>query len=206
MPNLGAALPQPAAAILDPAAADPNLAAADPNLAAALPNPAAADLNLAAVLPNPAAAMPDLAAANPNPVAANPDLAAAVPNPAEHIEGKLGWLSYKDLMATTYPVKSRKVYLASYASFENYLRRQELFVPDVAPTELSCMNYFHHLREDKKWVSSTLWSHFSRVNAVTKRTWGMNLATLPRLTGLLKAYESGHRVKKACVFSPQQAR
>jgi hypothetical protein len=206
MPNLGAALPQPAAAILDPAAADPNLAAADPNLAAALPNPAAAVLNLAAVLPNPAAAMPDLAAANPNPVAANPDLAAAVPNPAEHIEGKLGWLSYKDLMATTYPVKSRKVYLASYASFENYLRRQELFVPDVAPTELSCMNYFHHLREDKKWASSTLWSHFSRVNAVTKRTWGMNLATLPRLTGLLKAYESGHRVKKACVFSPQQAR
>jgi hypothetical protein len=199
MPNLGAALPQPAAAILDPAAADPNLAAA-------LPNPAAADLNLAAVLPNPAAAMPDLAAANPNPVAANPDLAAAVPNPAEHIEGKLGWLSYKDLMATTYPVKSRKVYLASYASFENYLRRQELFVPDVAPTELSCMNYFHHLREDKKWASSTLWSHFSRVNAVTKRTWGMNLATLPRLTGLLKAYESGHRVKKACVFTPQQAR
>jgi hypothetical protein len=206
MPNLGAALPQPAAAILDPAAADPNLAAADPNLAAALPNPAAAVLNLAAVLPNPAAAMPDLAAANPNPVAANPDLAAAVPNPAEHIEGKLGWLSYKDLMATTYPVKSRKVYLASYASFENYLRRQELFVPDVAPTELSCMNYFHHLREDKKWASSTLWSHFSRVNAVTKRTWGMNLATLPRLTGLLKAYESGHRVKKACVFTPQQAR
>jgi hypothetical protein len=185
MPNLGAALPQPAAAILDPAAADPNLAA---------------------VLPNLAAAMPDLAAANPNPVAANPDLAAAVPNPAEHIEGKLGWLSYKDLMATTYPVKSRKVYLASYASFENYLRRQELFVPDVAPTELSCMNYFHHLREDKKWASSTLWSHFSRVNAVTKRTWGMNLATLPRLTGLLKAYESGHRVKKACVFTPQQAR
>jgi hypothetical protein len=188
-------VPNPAADVRDIVPAVPNLAPA----AAAVPNlPAAAGQNL-----DPAIQNPDPAIANPAPAIANP--APAIQNPAEHIEGNTGWLSYKDLMATTYPAKSRKIYLSSYASFEKYLRSKGQFNPDLPPTELSCMNYFHHLREDKKWKCTTLWSHFSRVNAVTKRTWGMNLAKLPSMTGLLKAYETGHRVKKASVFSPQQA-
>jgi hypothetical protein len=127
---------------------------------------------------------------------------AAGPTPAE---GKKDWLSYKELMETTYPVKSRKLYLAAFVTLEKYLKRKGSFDPESPPNQLSLLNYFHYLRTDKKWVATTLWSHFSRINAVMKRTWGVNLSTkYPRLTDLLKGYESGHRVKKASVFSPQQ--
>jgi hypothetical protein len=134
----------------------------------------------------------------------DPAVADADQGQARYIEGKDSWLSYKELMATTYPAKSRKIYLASYVQFENYLKKKGAD-PNVEPDELSILNYFHHLRTDKKWASTTLWSHFSRVNAVMKRTWGFSMTKYPRVPDLLKGYEGGHRVKKACVFSPQQA-
>lgn len=120
------------------------------------------------------------------------------------MEGKDKWLSYKELMATTYPAKSQKLYLAAFCSLEKYLKGCGAYDPNVAPDQLSLMNYFHHLRHDLKWAATTLWSHFSRVNAVMKRTWGVNLTIYPRLTDLLKGYEAGQRVKKSSVFSPQQ--
>jgi hypothetical protein len=134
----------------------------------------------------------------------DPAAADAGQDQARYIEGKDSWLSYKELMATTYPAKSRKIYLASYVQFENYLKKKGAD-PNVEPSELSILNYFHHLRNDKKWASTTLWSHFSRVNAVMKRTWGFSMTKYPRVPDLLKGYEGSHRVKKACVFSPQQA-
>jgi len=146
-------------------------------------------------------------AAAPLPGPAVQDQPAANPvqgNQGAFVEGNKGWLSYKDLMATTYPAKSRNVYLSAYLNFERFLRSSGSFDCNVAPSQLSILNYFHHLRTDKHWKSTTLWSHFSRVNAVMKRTWGVNLTIYPRLLQLLKAYETGHRVKKASVFSPQQ--
>jgi hypothetical protein len=119
-------------------------------------------------------------------------------------EGKKEWMSYKDLMDTTYPAKSRKIYLTAFVTLEKYLKRVGKFDPDNPPDELSLLNYFHHLRTKKGWQPSTLWSHFSRVNAVMKRSWGVNLTKYPRLSDLLKGYESGQRVKKSSVFTPQQ--
>jgi hypothetical protein len=219
LPNLAAQMagpvPNPAAPLANPAAPLPNLAAPLPNpaaplpnLAAPLPNPAA---QMAAPLPNPAAQM---AAPLPNPAAPLANLAAplanlAAPldagNQATLIEGKDVWLSYKDLMSNTYPAKSRKVYLSAYVSLESYCKRLGVFSADLPPSEHAILNYFTHLRKDKKWASTTLWSHFSRINAVTKRSFGLNLTIYPRLTDLLKSFEEGHRVKKACVFTPQQA-
>jgi len=121
-------------------------------------------------------------------------------------EGKIDWLSYKELMATTYPSKSQKLYLAAFGSLESYLKSTGNFDPKSPPDELSILNYFHHLRTVKGWVATTLWSHFSRVNAVMKRVWSVNLTIYPRLSELLKGYETGHRVKKSSVFTPQQAR
>ncbi len=145
---------------------------------------------------------PVLAAAQPVPVAGpiNPNHG----NQAAYVEGKKDWLSYKDLMSTTYPVKSRNCYLSAYLTLKKYMKKQGVFHPDSAPEELTLMNFFHHLRRDKKWAPTTLWSYFSRVNAVMKHTWGVNLTIYPSLTNLLKAYESGHKVKKASVFTPQQ--
>jgi hypothetical protein len=104
------------------------------------------------------------------------------PTPAE---GNNGWLSYKELMETTYPAKSRRLYLAAFVTLEKFLKRHKIFDRSSPP-------------------ASTLWSHFSRINAVMKRTWGVNLTKYPRLSDLLKGYESGHRPKKASVFTPQQ--
>ena len=212
LPNLAAQMagpvPNPAALLANPAALLPNLAAPLPNpaaplpnLAAPLPNPAA---QMAAPLPNPAAQM---AAPLPNPAAPVANLAAPLDpgNQATLIEGKDVWLSYKDLMSNTYPAKSRKVYLSAYVSLESYCKRLGVFSADLPPSEHAILNYFTHLRKDKKWASTTLWSHFSRINAVTKRSFGLNLTIYPRLTDLLKSFEEGHRVKKACVFTPQQA-
>jgi hypothetical protein len=119
-------------------------------------------------------------------------------------EGNKDWLSYKELMATTYPVKSRNCYLSAYLSLEKYLKSKGEFHPDSPPDELSILNFFHHLCITKKWAATTLWSYFSRVNAVMKRSWGVNLTKYPRLTELLKGFESGQKIKKASVFSPQQ--
>ena len=122
-----------------------------------------------------------------------------------HTEGNKDWLSYKELMETTYPAKSRKTYLTAFVTLERYLKSKGQFNRDSPPNQLSLLNYFHFLRTKKGWQPTTLWSHFSRINAVMKRSWGVNLTKYPRLTDLLKGYESGHRVKKASVFSPQQA-
>jgi len=126
--------------------------------------------------------------------------------PSGPTEGKLEWLSYKELMGTTYPIKSQKLYLAAFNNFESYLKKSGSYDPKSPPAELSILNYFHHLRTVDGWASTTLWSHFSRVNAVMKRTWGINLTIYPRLSELLKGFESGEKVKKSSVFTPQQVR
>ena len=153
-------------------------------------------------------ALPIVVAGPPNPNPAAAGHVALAPNPnlgnQAYVEGNGVWMSYKDLMATSYPAKSRKVYLAAYISLEGYLKSIGQFDSEVAPDQLSILNYFHHLRTVKKWGATTLWSHFSRVNAVMKRSWGVNLPSYPRLTDLLKSYETGQKIKKASVFSLQE--
>ena len=107
-------------------------------------------------------------------------------------------------MEETYPVKSKEVYLAAYKDFEQYLKREKQFEPNVAPTERMLLNYFHYLRKIKGWVATTIWSQYSRLNGVLKRKHRVSLKDYPNVTDLLKSYEVGHRVKKASVFSPQQ--
>jgi hypothetical protein len=115
------------------------------------------------------------------------------------------WHSYETLMTETYPAKSKALYLEAYSNFEKFLKREKQFVPNVAPSELSLLNYFSYLRKIKKWVATTIWSQYSRLNAVLKRKFGLSLNTIPNITDLLKSYSSCHRLKKSSVFTPQQA-
>jgi hypothetical protein len=108
-------------------------------------------------------------------------------------------------MEETYPSKSKSVYLAAYAKFEQYMKVQKQFEPNVVPDETCILNYFHHLKVDLKWASTSIWSQYSRINAVFKRRFRTSLKIYPSITDLLKLYEVGHRVKKSSVFSPQQA-
>ena len=136
---------------------------------------------------------------NENVDAAAPVVAA----PAAQPEGN--WLSYDQLMSETYPAKSKAVYQAAFTNFELFLKSEKKFEPNVAPDETSFLNYFRYLRNVKAWGASTIWSMYSRLNAVLKRRYRGSLKLYPGITDLLKSYEVGHRVKKASVFTPQQA-
>ena len=125
------------------------------------------------------------------------------PNADLSIEGK-NWLSYADLISDSYPAKSRLVYLKAYKLFERFLKSNNQWQPNVAPTDLQVLNYFHYLRHSLKWAPTTLWSTYARINAVMKRVFGVSLKSFTRVSDVLKSYESGHVVKQAGIFTPQQ--
>ncbi len=114
------------------------------------------------------------------------------------------WLTYAELMMDSYPSKSKINYLKAYNCFERYLKSRNQFVPNVAPTEIQILNYFHHLKFEKNLAPTTLWSTYSRVNACVKRMFGFSLKNFVRVSDVLKSYESGYKVKKASIFSPQE--
>ena len=114
------------------------------------------------------------------------------------------WLSYSELMLDSYPAKSKIVYLKAYKMFERYLKSKKQFVPNVAPSEIQILNYFYFLRHEKKMAPTTLWSTYSRVNACVKRLFGFSLKNYVRVSDVLKSYESGYKVKKASIFTPQE--
>ena len=107
-------------------------------------------------------------------------------------------------MADSYPAKSRIVYLKAFKQYEQFLKSRNQFVADAPPTEIQMLNYFHYLRQDRKWAPTTLWSHYARINACIKRKFGFSMKTFVRVSDALKSYESGHHVKKAAIFSPQE--
>jgi hypothetical protein len=118
------------------------------------------------------------------------------------IEGK--WLTYAELMMDSYPSKSKIIYLKAYKSFERFLRSKGQFVANSAPTEIQILNYFHFLKHEKNLAPTTLWSTYSRVNACVKRLYGFSLKDFVRVSDVLKSYESGYKVKKASIFTPQE--
>lgn len=116
------------------------------------------------------------------------------------------WFSSEEILQETYPVKSKVTYLSAYKNFVQFLKNENQFVPDTMPTETMVLNYFHYLKRVRFWAPTTIWSTYSRLNAVFKRTFRFSMKSLPTVTDLLKSFETGHRIKKSSVFSPQQVR
>ena len=114
------------------------------------------------------------------------------------------WLSYSDLMSESYPTKSKVVYLKAYKLFERYLKSKNQWQPDTVPTDLQVLNYFYFLKHELKQAPTTLWSTYARINAVMKRVFGVSLKSYTRVADVLKSYDSGHVVKQAGIFTPQQ--
>ena len=114
------------------------------------------------------------------------------------------WLSYTELMSESYPVKSKVVYLKAFKLFERFLKSKNQWKPNTVPSDLQVLNYFHFLRNDLKYAPTTLWSTYARINAVMKRVYGVSLNSYSRVSDILKSYDSGHVVKQAGIFTPQQ--
>ena len=60
------------------------------------------------------------------------------------------------------------------------------------------------LRNENKMASSTLWTRYSILNAVVKSKYGENLKQYPRVTALLKSYDTDIKktaLKRGKMFS-----
>ena len=68
-----------------------------------------------------------------------------------------------------------------------------------SPTEGDLKAYFCYLRQQKKMASSSLWTYYSMVNTVVRNRYSLSLQQYPRLTTLLKSFDTDIK-KKAKVF------
>ena len=125
-------------------------------------------------------------------------------NPGSPAQEGNGWRSYDSVVNETLPAKSKEVYLASYKKFELYLKSVNKFVPNSPPSEIMILNYFLHLKSTRFWAPTSIWSEYSRLNAVFKRKFRFSMKTMSNVSDLLKSFEVGHQVKKSSVFTPQQ--
>ena len=96
------------------------------------------------------------------------------------------------------PGKSESVYKKRWEEFISYVGTEE-------PQEAEFAKYFSHLKNDKKFKSSSLWSVYSILNSYNKRLYGKSLKdSYPRLLLLLKQYQSGYVRKVASTFTLSQ--
>jgi len=70
------------------------------------------------------------------------------------------------------------------------------------PKENELLDFFRHLRNDLKYSSSSMWTYYSMLNAVIKGKYGERLQKYPRITSLLKSYDTDIK-KKAPVFDTE---
>ena len=97
------------------------------------------------------------------------------------------------------PLKSAKKYDENWEQFCSYVS-----LKDKRPGEEDFLQYFDHLRHERKLASSTLWSIYSMINHHYQLHFGQKLQMYPRLTMLLKSFEQGYIRKSAGVFSKEQ--
>ena len=107
-------------------------------------------------------------------------------------------------MNESYPSKSKLVYLKAFKLMERFLKSRNQWVADTVPSELQVLNYFYYLRHELRWAPTTLWTTYARVNAVMIRVYGVSMKSYSRVANVLKSYDSGHTVKQASIFTPQQ--
>jgi hypothetical protein len=93
--------------------------------------------------------------------------------------------------------QSRKQYVRMWSQFRD-------FIPDFdfasgPPGEEAFTNFFKFLRLEKNLASTSLWTYYSCLNSMMKRKYNVKLQNYPRLTMLLKGYDTDIKTK-ASVF------
>ena len=70
------------------------------------------------------------------------------------------------IMAEAQPMKSAKFYAVAWDKFMQYREEVNESVPWDEPTENDYITYFHFLKEEMQYKSSSLWTTFSKLNSV----------------------------------------
>ena len=107
------------------------------------------------------------------------------------------------LASETIAEASRGRYLKTWADFKAFSDQSDEF-DNRMPTESEFVEFFKHLRTNKKSSSSSLWTIYSMLNSVCKGKYSERLQKFPRITSLLKSY-NGDVKKKAAVFEDKGA-
>ena len=94
---------------------------------------------------------------------------------------------------------SRDKYIKAWISFKLFSDMDAGDFEMRMPSEEEFLAYFRHLRNDRKLASTTMWTTYSMINSVVKGKYGDHLQKFPRLTTLLKSFDTDIK-KKAAVF------
>lgn len=117
------------------------------------------------------------------------------------------YVTYEELRENTYPHTSKAVYLKEwdrYLDWVNTSLRTMREVPDpYIPNIDHFGTYFNYLYEVRKMKVSTLWTIYSRLNAVYLRTTGESLNKYPAIAGFIKNLPMQPK-KKAKIFKPSE--
>ena len=80
----------------------------------------------------------------------------------------------------------RKNYLRAFGQLRKFVGED---FSTRAPSEEELLQYFKHLREDKKMSSSSLWTTYSMINGMCKGKFSCNLKQYCRVTSLIKSFD-----------------
>jgi hypothetical protein len=91
--------------------------------------------------------------------------------------------------------KSRKAHEKCWKEFKEL--NPEINFEEGPPGEEAIVNFFRHLRLEKKVASSSIWTLYSYINSILKQKYGFKLQELPRVTLFIKGLEVDTKKKVA---------
>jgi len=92
---------------------------------------------------------------------------------------------------------SSKQYKRTWSQFRDFLA--DFDFESGPPGEESFIEFFKHLRSEKNYASSSMWTLYSCLNSVLKRKYNYKLQDHPRLTMLIKGFDTNVK-DKAPIF------
>ena len=98
--------------------------------------------------------------------------------------------------------KTRPRYKKTWVEFKDFIGAGEEF-DSRSPTEEELSSYLRHLRQEKGAASSSMWTLYSMINGVFKEKYGFSLKQYPRLTTLLKSFNTDIK-KRAEIFTKEE--
>ena len=98
-----------------------------------------------------------------------------------------------EILNETIPKNSKELYVKRWLDFMDFMG-----APSRRPNEDDYLQYFDFLHNEKK--ASSIWSIYSSLNSIHQREFGEKLQVYPRVTQLLKTYNSTYKRKVASVF------
>jgi outer membrane protein assembly factor BamD (BamD/ComL family) len=108
---------------------------------------------------------------------------------------KMSKWNVDEILNDTLPEPSKETYNKKWVEFNNFIGEKP------KPEEADYIQYFDNLHTEKKLKALTIWCTYSMLNAVHQRELGEKLQAYPRVTQLLKSYNSTYERKVVSVFN-----